>query len=154
MNYLEDLNEILLKWGEQVADKIKRNLDDTGTTASGKTKNSIEVVVVDGDLTILGRQYFRSVEEGRPAGKIPYKFNEIIRKWMDDKGLAERFGTKEYQKRNAAWIIAQKIKDSGTKLYRDGGREDIYTDVINEELPKLFNEISGKVTQTIVKDLK
>lgn len=154
MNYLEDLNEILLKWGEQVADKIKRNLDDTGTTASGKTKNSIEVVVVDGDLQIIGRQYFRSVEEGRPAGKIPYKFNEIIRKWMDDKNIADNFGTKEYQKRNAAWIIAQKIKDSGTKLYRDGGREDIYTDVINEELPKLFNEISGKVTQTIVKDLK
>lgn len=154
MNYLEDLNEILLKWGEQVADKIKRNLDDTGTTASGKTKNSIEVVVVDGDLQIIGRQYFRSVEEGRTAGKIPYKFNEIIRQWMDDKKISENFGTKEYQKRNAAWIIAQKIKNSGTKLYRDGGREDIYTDVINEELPKLFNEISGKVTQTIVKDLK
>jgi len=154
MNYLEDLNEILLKWGEQVADKIKRNLDDTGTTASGKTKNSIEVVVVDGDLQIIGRKYFRSVEEGRTAGKIPYKFNEIIRKWMDDKGIADNFGTKEYEKRNAAWIIAQKIKNSGTKLYRDGGRTDIYTDVINEELPKLFNEISGKVTQTIVKDLK
>lgn len=154
MNYLEDLNEILLKWGEQVADKIKRNLDDTGTTASGKTKNSIEVVVVDGDLQIIGRQYFRSVEEGRTAGKIPYKFNEIIRQWMDDKGIADNFGTKEYEKRNAAWIIAQKIKNSGTKLYRDGGRTDIYTDVINEELPKLFNEISGKVTQTIVKDLK
>ena len=154
MNYLEDLNEILLKWGEQVANQIKRNLDDTGTTASGKTKNSVEVVVVDGDLQIIGRQYFRSVEEGRPAGKIPYKFNEIIRKWMDDKNIADNFGTKEYQKRNAAWIIAQKIKNSGTKLYRDGGRTDIYTDVINEELPKLFNEISGKVTQTIVKDLK
>ena len=154
MNYLEDLNEILLKWGEQVADKIKRNLDDTGTTASGKTKNSIEVVVVDGDLQIIGRQYFRSVEEGRTAGKIPYKFNEIIRKWMDDKNIADNFGTKEYQKRNAAWIIAQKIKDSGTKLYRDGGREDIYTDVINEELPKLFKQIEGTVTKTIVKDLK
>ena len=56
--YIENLNEILLKWGEHVAERIKTNLDTTNTTASGKTKQSVEVVVGDGELTIYGRPFF------------------------------------------------------------------------------------------------
>jgi len=151
--YIENLNEILLKWGEHVAERIKTNLDTTNTTASGKTKQSVEVVVGDGELTIYGRPFFQGVETGRGAGKIPYKFTDIIRQWMTDKGIEDRFGDKEWQKRNAAYLIAQKIKDSGTKLYRDGGITSIYTDVINEELPKLEEEIRIKVVDSILRNI-
>lgn len=151
--YTEELDSVLSDWGNRVADRIKSNLDTTGTTASGRTKDSIEVVAIDGELTIYGRRFFEGVETGRPAGKIPYRFQDIIRQWMDDKNISDQFGQKEWQKRNAAYLIAQKIKDSGTKLYRDGGRTSIYTDVINEELPKLEEEIRIKVVDSILRNI-
>lgn len=151
--YTEELDSVLSDWGNRVADRIKSNLDTTGTTASGRTKDSIEVVALDGELTIYGRRFFEGVETGRPAGKIPYRFQDIIRQWMSDKAIEDQFGQKEWQKRNAAYLIAQKIKDSGTKLYRDGGRTSIYTDVINEELPKLEEEIRIKVVDSILRNI-
>lgn len=154
MTYLNELNDILQAWGENVVERIKTNLDNTNTTASGKTKESLEVVVDNAELTIYGRQYFQGVEKGRPAGRIPWKFQDIIRKWMDDKGIASQFGDTESKKRSAAWNIAQFIKNNGTRLYLSGGRDDIYTNVINEELPKLEGQISMMVADTIVENLQ
>lgn len=154
MTYLDELDKVLLEWGNRVADRIRTNLDETGTTASGRTKDSVQVVVGGGELTIYGRQYFRSVEEGRPAGKIPYRFQDIIRQWMKDKGVESQFGEKEWQRRNASYMIAQKIKNEGSRLYRNGGRSDIYSNVIAEELPKLEEQISVVIGETIARELK
>lgn len=151
--YLDELNSVLSEWGNRVADRIKSNLDTTGTTASGRTKDSIEVVADMGELTIYCRRFFEGVETGRPAGKIPYRFQDIIRQWMDDKNIADQFGQKEWQKRNAAYLIAQKIKDSGTKLYRDGGRDDIYTNVITDMLPELEDKLTFMVKQSILRNM-
>ena len=151
MRFIDDIIE---EWAENVINKIKENLDSTGTTASGKTKDSLELVMTDSGFQIVGRQYFRSVEEGRPAGGIPYNMTDIIRKWMTDKGIENQFGKTESEKRSAAYLIGQFIKNNGTKLYRQGGREDIYTDVITEELPILFEEIEGRVLETIIEELK
>ena len=151
---MNELNAVLSEWGAKVADAIKSNLDTTGTTASGRTRDSIEVVVENGELFIIGRPYFRGVEEGRGAGKIPYNFTDIIHKWMKDKGIAAEFGETEAKQRSAAFVIGQFIKEHGTKLYRDGGRTDIYTQTIEDSLPDLFNDINGFVASTIVKDLK
>jgi len=152
--YIENLNEILLKWGEHVAERIKTNLDTTNTTASGKTKQSVEVVVGDGELTIYGRPFFQGVETGRGAGKIPYKFTDIIRQWMTDKGIEDRFGDKEWQKRNASYMIAQKIKNEGSRLFRNGGRDDIYTNVLDEELPELEKQILYSIQQSLLRDIQ
>ena len=149
-----DINEILGNWAENVINQIKSNLDSTGTTASGKTKESLEYTVENGELYIYGRQFFEGVEQGRPAGRIPYNMTDIIRQWMKDKGIEGQFGETESQKRSAAYLIGQFIKKNGTRLYRNGGREDIYTNVIDEELPELWEQINGTVVSSIVKEIK
>ena len=158
MSEIEEMNNVLSEWAEDVIVKIQDNLDTTGTTASGKTKESLryelETDEYGGKLTIYGRQYFQGVEEGRPAGRIPYKFQDIIRQWMSDKKIENQFGEKEWQKRNAAYLIAQKIKDSGTMLYREGGRSDIFSIVFDEELPKLRDKVAYHIKQTIYDYLK
>ena len=73
---------------------------------------------------------------------------------MTDKGIEDRFGDKEWQKRNASYLIAQKIKNEGSRLFRNGGRDDIYTNVINEELPKLENELAYIVVQSLLRDIQ
>ena len=91
MTDIHNIDQILSEWAENVIIQIQDNLDSTGTTASGKTKKSLEYELTDTGIRILGRQYFQGVEEGRPAGGIPFRFQDIIRKWMDDKGIANQF---------------------------------------------------------------
>lgn len=147
---LVNLDDRLKEWGEMVIGKIRRNMEATGTNASGRSSASLEVVITDTGLEIVGRRWFQGVEQGRPGGKIPYKFNEIIRQWMDDKHIADNFGKTEAEKRTAAWHISQFIKEHGTKLHRDGGRDDIFTAVFDEEVPKLEAEIKSEVEKMIV----
>lgn len=149
MTDLINLDNVLAAWAEGVIAEIQRNLESTGTNASGRTSASLEYELTDTGLRISGRQWFRGVEQGRPGGNVPYRFQDIIRKWMDDKGIADRFGEKEWQKRSAAYMIAQFIKENGTKLYRDGGRDDIFTSVFDEQLPKLEEEIKLTVDQFV-----
>lgn len=151
--FIDDINDVLAKWAEGVISGIRQNLESTGTNASGKTSASLRYVVGNGELTIFGRPYFRSVEEGRGPGGIPYRFTDIIRQWMDDKGIAGKFGETESQKRSAAYMIGQFIKNNGTKLYREGGRTGIYTDVIESEMPKLNEMLTAAITETIINDL-
>lgn len=149
MNNIIELDAILSAWAENVIQRIQANLESTGTNASGRTSDSLEYELTDTGLMIVGRPYFQGVEQGRPGGKVPYRFQDIIRKWMAEKGIENQFGEKEWQKRNAAYMIANFIAENGTKLYREGGRTDIYSDVIDEELEKLGEQISIKVDEFV-----
>lgn len=153
MTILDDINDVLAQWCEDVINQIKTNLDTTGTTASGKTKDSLGYEVEDGTLVIYGRPYFKGVEEGRPAGKVPYNFQDILFDWASAKGILSNFGDTISKQKSALWLVGQFIKNNGTKLYRNGGREDIYSNVIKSELPELEKRLRFKVTDTIVKNL-
>lgn len=153
METYNDVSEILKEWAENVIIRIQDNLDSTGTTASGKTKESLRYEI-EGDefsqkLTIYGRQYFQGVEEGRGAGKVPYDFVDILYKWATAKGIIGNFGSDEDEQRDVLKIIAWSIRHHGTQLHIKGGRLDIYTNVINEELPKLEDDVSFFLKQSI-----
>lgn len=158
MSEIEEMNNVLREWAEDVIVKIQDNLDTTGTTASGKTKESLryelETDEYGGKLTIYGRQYFQGVEEGRPAGGIPYRFQDILYQWAKDKGILSNFGETESKQRSALYMVGQFIKNNGTQLYREGGRLDIYSNVFDEELPKLRDKVAYHIKQTIYDYLK
>lgn len=150
MKFIED---IITEWAENVIEKIRKNLDDTNTTASGNSKRSLELVHTDTGFQIVGRPYFRSVEEGRPAGKVPYRFQDILYDWAEAKGILKNFGENESKQRSALYMVGQFIKTHGTKLWNDGPRTDIYSDVLETELPKLFNQIEGRILEDILREL-
>lgn len=151
---IREIDSVLAQWGERVVGKIRDNLDRTNTTAGGKTKESLEVEITDGGLRILGRQYFQGVEEGRPSGKVPYNFTDIIRQWMSDKKIENQFGETESEKRSAAYFIGRFIRDHGTRLFLAGGRDDIYTNVFTDELPKLEDEIKYTIQDSILRNFQ
>lgn len=153
MNTLDEINDILEQWASQVVVEIQENLDRTGTNASGRTRESLEYELTESGVRILGRQYFQGVEQGRPGGKVPYRFQDIIRKWMDEKGIANQFGSTEREKRSAAYFISRFIKENGTKLYREGGRTDIFSNVIDEEVDNLADQILFTIEESIVEGL-
>ncbi len=151
---LHNLDEMLSEWAENVIVRIQENLDSTGTTASGKTKESLEYELTDTGVRILGRQYFRGVEEGRPAGGIPYKFQDILYDWAKAKGILSSFGDTESKQRSALYMVGQFIKNNGTRLYREGGRTDIFSNVINEEVENLAEKIFFSISESIAEGLQ
>jgi hypothetical protein len=120
--------DILQQSGNSVVEQIKKNLASTGTNATGSTSNSLRVEVKNEGfkqiLKIYGRPYFMTVETGRkatPDYKPSQQFVASIREWMQAKNVE-----------GSAYGIAQDIHKKGSKLFRDGGRTDIVSNVVNE----------------------
>ena len=75
---------------------------------------------------------------------MPYGFAKIIEKWMQDKGIKGTIKgrqTQEQANKKMAYAIARTIALGGTKLFRDGGRNNIYS----TEIPRTVADIELKV---------
>lgn len=157
-------NAIVQEALEGIVADIRRNLADTGTNASGRTSASLEIVMKSDGGAILGRHYFQGVEQGRPPGPVPMNFVEIIRQWMADKGItapaiqykrqpSERWQPKYTPEERGAMAmagaIAHTIKERGTLLFREGGRTDIYTDVLDRRLAEMGEKLSLKILKRL-----
>ena len=144
-----DVRSILYRALNEAKVRIQQNLATTGTNASGRTSRSLEVVVDDTSGTLFGRQAFGTVETGRRAGRVPYGFTDIIYQWMQDKGVHARVNGLRSQRSadmSMAYHIAKKIAREGSKLYRDGGRVDIYSNV----LPVTIEQVKRETTNSYI----
>lgn len=141
-----DVKSILLSALSSAKEQIQRNLADTGTNASGKTSQSLAVAVTDSSGVLSGRFAFGTVETGRKEGKVPSGFHDIIYQWMQDKGVhAEARGrrSQESADMSMAYLIARKIAREGSKLYREGGRKDIYSNVLPITIERVSKELTN-----------
>lgn len=152
--------ELLEQTLNDIVRDIRDNLAATGTNASGRTSDSLSVEMYTGGGMVTGRPYFQSVETGRPPGRVPQRFDLIIRQWMKDKGITapplpyKRKPSQNWQpkytpeERGAmamAHAIAYKIEHEGTRLFRDGGRTDIYTSAIDRRLAELEEKLAIEI---------
>lgn len=145
-----DIEVMLQEIFEQAKRDIIVNHERAGQVTSGKTRDSLSVEVTSdttsATATMYGRKYFAALETGSAPWKKQYKhpprpFVETIAKWMTDKGIE---GV-------SAYLVARKIMREGSKLYRDGGKQDIFTPVmgdieqrIDAELSSIFETITTK----------
>lgn len=162
----EEIDNMMYAALERIRAKIAANINGKGLRASGKTEKSmhIETSTYGMRLVSVGRPYFQSLELGRPAGRVPYNFVDIIRQWIIDKGISvtlipykrqpserwqPKYSVQERSLRAAAGAIAHTIATRGTSLYRKGGRNDIYSDVIADEVERLREEYVNFVYTSI-----
>lgn len=126
---MSNLTAILTSTGQSVVTQIQGNLASTGTNATGRTSRSVRFeITTEGTKEILrvwGRKYFFAVETGRkPKGDKPSMgFVQAIKEWMAAKGVE-----------GSAYGIARAINKKGSKLFREGGRKDIVSNVVNQSL--------------------
>lgn len=140
-----ELISILNKYGTSTVEQIRQNLSSTGTTTTGKTSQSLRYEVTQegtkATLKVVGKPFFAVVETGRkptPNKKPSPDFVANIREWLQAKGEQTR----------PAYAIALSINKKGTKLFRDGGRSDIYSSVINQNLiDKISLDLLNKFAQ-------
>lgn len=145
-----DTLQILSQYGTSTVAQIRANLAATGTNATGKTSQSIHFEVKDEGLKqtlrVLGKPYLFVVETGRkptPQYTKPSKqFVASIKEWADTKGLGK-----------FAYGIALSIHQKGTKLFREGGRQDIISNVVNENLTaQITKDILAKFADHYLKN--
>jgi hypothetical protein len=105
--------------------------------ASGRTIESLKVVVDDNHGILYGRQAFDVLETGRRPGKVPKGFYQIIQQWVEDKKIQVE------KPKSFAYLVARKIANEGTELFRNGGRADIYSPDVEETIKNIMDRVFG-----------
>lgn len=150
------VDNVLKEELEQARQLIINHIRANGQNASGRTIASMHVEVNGDEGALFGRNYFGVLETGRKAGRVPYRFSAIIRQWMQDKGVhgepipyktnrPHKYTPQERGDLSLASAIAHTIKTKGTKLHRDGGRADVYSNVIPDAIQRIRKRIIGSM---------
>lgn len=107
---------------------IRANLGATGTNATGRTSQSLRFELKqEGNkykMTLFGRPFFMTVQTGRrPSDKKPSReMIDNLRVWMNARGMDS----------SKVWAVATKINQRGTRLWFEGGRQDIVDPAVDE----------------------
>ena len=134
-----EIRQILLEELTDLRARIIQNMGSADQIVTGKTRDSLVVTTGEqpaGPFGVLtGRQAFATLETGsrpwsRPPKRVPKFFADLIGEWIDAKGL-------DLNK----WAVAHTIIHKGSRLYRNGGRADIYTPEIAKTMENLGNRI-------------
>lgn len=145
---------ILVQELEELQFRIADNMRSAGQVASGNTIKSMHVESEEYKASLIGRAFFGVLETGsaphRQKANPPIDFFSIIKTWMKFKGI---HGIDDRETNSIAWAITKTIEKKGTKLYRKGGRADIYSNEIPVTLQRiddrLFNLVRAEVTSSI-----
>ena len=148
-------------------ERLRRTIIDhhfaAGQKASGKTAASIHAVVNESEGTLYGRAAFDELEKGRKPGPAPKDFYKVILQWMRDKGIKgtpipyttdrpHKYTPQERGDRTLAYFIAKKIQKDGTRLFRAGGRTDIYSNAIPQAKRRILKRIK-KIIEVEVRNI-
>lgn len=124
---LSGLVEAILKnFAEDVIAGIREGIPNV----TGKSAASLGYRIDAGGLEIYSSEkYFTVLETGRKPGKRPPI--DVILQWIKDKPIASDINPK-----SLAFLIARKIGEEGSLLYRQGGKSGVISDVINDQTVK------------------
>lgn len=131
----EEIRQILREELEDLRRRIIANMERADQVVSGKTRDSMQVNVQGNVGVLTGRQAFATLETGsRPWSRKPKRtpkwFADLIGEWIDRRGLDLN-----------QWAVAHTIIHKGSKLYREGGRADVYS----PELQKTVDRIGERI---------
>lgn len=132
----EEIRQILLEELEDLRRRITENMGKADQIVTGKTRDSMQVSIQGNAGVLTGRQAFATLETGsrpwsRKPKRVPKFFADLIGEWIDAKGL-------DLNK----WAVAHTIIHKGSKLYRSGGRADVYSPELQKTIDRLGDRIA------------
>lgn len=149
---------------QEELEKLRMNIISNhlkaGQKASGRTAASMHVEVSEDSGTLWGRNAFGVLETGRKAGRVPKDFQGIIMQWMKDKGIQaapipyltnrpHKYTPQQRGTLRMSYLIARKIRREGTKLFRSGGRQDIYSPEIEKTMERIETRMVSLIKSKI-----
>jgi hypothetical protein len=118
---------ILKNFAEETIAGIKSRIPNV----TGQSAQSLGYRIDGLELIIFSTEkYFTVLETGRKPGKRPPI--DVIQKWIKDKTIIpDGIST-----RSLAFLIARKIGEEGSLLYRQGGKSGVISQSINDQVIK------------------
>lgn len=144
--------EILQQFADVIVPEMK--------AVSKRFADSIEAEVTETSLVITASPYINVLIDGRGptragAPKGNPTLQQIIRKWIDDKGITPRVDKSGRlpTKDQLSWAISKSIHLYGDRLYQRGGGNNIYDSIITPQ--RIDNLLSLLADQyyTIIKSI-
>ena len=148
------VNAILKGFAERTIEGIRQNIRTKNVTefgsmnASGKMADSLGYRIDENGLTIFSSEkYFTVLETGRKPGKRPPI--SVVEQWIKDKPIASDINPK-----SLAFLIARKIGEKGSLLYRQGGKSGVISDFINNQRIKedLIDLLDEKFREAVINE--
>ncbi len=147
-----EMKDLIAKFFNEISKDIKAEALAQGRTASGRTAQSLEIEADNRTGILSGFTSALTWETGRKSGKTPGGFQKIIEQWMSDKGLFQ--AETDSKKRSIAFLIARKIRESGTLLHRQGGQSGVLSNIITDERISVFeSEVLRRVGREVLDDM-
>jgi len=132
-----EATRILQEEGEATMNTIAANIFRNKQNATGTAIQSLKTKANDYELSISGVDYLKNLEKGTPRGT--YVSASKINEWANAKGYWEGYSYR-------ANTISELILKSGSVLFREGGRTDVYTD----KIPLLINRILQRIGKLFI----
>ena len=145
-------SEILQQFADVIVPEMK--------AVSKRFADSIEAEVTDTSLVINASPYINVLIDGRGPTRIGAPkgnptLQQIIRKWIDEKGITPRIDKSGRlpTKDQLSWAISKSIHLYGDRLYQRGGGNNIYDSIITPQ--RIDNLLSLLADQyyTIIKSI-
>lgn len=141
------IEEIIREELEALKARITANMQAAGQIVTGKTAGSMAVETSEDGGSLTADRHFPVVEVGSKPWRVQYKsapkfFAEIIGEWLKNKGLSLN-----------PYAVATTIMREGSRLYREGGREDIYSNEIEECLSRIEDRIGALAELDVLETL-
>lgn len=143
----EEIRKILREELEALRQRIGENMEAADQIATGKTRDGMRVEVRGLAGVLTGREAFATLERGsRPWSKqfkrVPKFFADLIGEWIEAKGL-------DLNK----WAVAHTIMTKGSKLYRSGGRSDVYSPELQRTMDAIGHRVIDQYTVLVTNRL-
>lgn len=136
---LEEIKVILSDEMSLLAGRIISNIIRNKQNATGALIRSIRIEATETTGSLFAYDYLPNLESGTPKGT--YVSSEMINRWANAKGY---WSGNNFR----ASTISRRIMNSGSLLFRNGGRKDVYTNEIPLTEQNLMNRISGAIINT------
>lgn len=132
-------------WLDTFVKEVQVELHNDEINASGSLSNSFSYKIEtqsDGVHAIVeANSYLIYAEGGRKAGKTPANFIDILKQWIKDKGLS----VSPKDDARFAFFIARKIRNFGSRRYRDNDIDDVLGKVLSRERTKLNDILENRL---------
>jgi hypothetical protein len=133
---------------------IIRNMEQSGQSATGTTAKALEHSVSRFHGMLEGAPWTFTLEKGRGSAKRntgqKAEFVENLKRWIAAKGIPV---SSQEDLERLANFFRWYINKFGTKLFREGGRKDIFTPAINEFSDNLAENLSSLYVEEIIKTI-
>lgn len=146
--------QIIDNWASDVIGDLIKNYDLLGLRASGKFAKGLTFKSTSNRLIVYSEPHAIFMENGRgpsSGGKSSGRsLKEIIRDWIDDRGITP----KDISKDSLAFLIARKIHRQGIQVPNKYNRGKVITSVLNDQrIDQLIDQIKDNEVDFLRTDL-